>query len=114
MAAQAASFLAVAASPDGERIAATGWDGALRLWDRASGRSLGPPLEAHGDYTRGIAWLDEEHVLTGSGARSLIAWDMSPAGWLDRACELAGRDLSSAEWRRYLPDEPYRGTCSSR
>jgi hypothetical protein len=114
LAAQAADLLALAASPDGTRIAAVGWDGALRLWDRASGRALGTPLEAHGDYTRSIAWLDREHLLTGSFIGGLIAWDMAPAHWAARACALAGRDLTPAEWARYLPGQPYRRTCAGR
>jgi WD40 repeat protein len=113
LAAQGAQLLAVAPSPDGARIAAVGWDGALRLWDRASGRALGPPLDAHGDYTRGIAWLDNEHLLTGSGGGSLIAWHLSPSSWVERACELAGRDLTRSEWARYLPDQPFRRTCTA-
>jgi hypothetical protein len=27
------------------------------------------------------------------------------------ACTFARRNLSQAEWRKYLPDEPYRKTC---
>lgn len=111
LAAQSAQLLALATSPDGTRIAAVSWDGALRLWDRASGRAIGTPLEAHDDYTRSIAWLDREHLLTGSSGGVLIAWDMAPADWAVRACELAGRDLTRAEWARYLPGQPYRKTC---
>jgi WD40 repeat protein len=113
LAAQSAQILALAASPDGARIAAVSWDGALRLWDRASGRPIGPPLEANGDYTRSIVWFDEHHLLTGSFVGGLIAWDMAPSDWALSACRLAGRDLTDAEWHRYLPDQPYRRTCTT-
>ena len=29
----------------------------------------------------------------------------------ERACALAGRNLTTAEWERFLPGEPYRRTC---
>jgi hypothetical protein len=31
--------------------------------------------------------------------------------WLDLACQLAGRNLSQAEWKEYLGDIPYQKTC---
>jgi WD40 repeat protein len=112
LAAQAVQLLALAASPDGSRIAGVGWDGALRLWDRASGRAIGPPLQVHGGYTRSIAWLEGGQLLTGSFVGTLVAWDMTPAHWAKQACALAGRDLTRAEWVRWLPDQPYRRTCA--
>jgi hypothetical protein len=49
--------------------------------------------------------------LTGSrgiGARAGSANDASLPGL---ACALAGRDLTAAEWIRYLPGQPYRQVC---
>jgi WD40 repeat protein len=112
LAAQVTVLLALATSPDGARIAGVGWDGALRLWDRATGRTIGPPMQTNGEYTRSIAWFDRTHLLTGSFPGVLVAWDMTPAHWADRACALAGRDLTPAEWARWLPDQPYRRTCA--
>jgi hypothetical protein len=33
------------------------------------------------------------------------------ATWVQRACRIAGRNLTRAEWRRYFPDRPYELTC---
>jgi hypothetical protein len=33
--------------------------------------------------------------------------------WRRRICALVGRNLTGQEWRRYLPDRPYRETCHS-
>ena len=38
-------------------------------------------------------------------------YPLDPARWLARACTVAGRDLTQAEWDRYLPDRPYRPVC---
>jgi len=40
-----------------------------------------------------------------------VAWNLDIAHWTDTACRLAGRNLTQAEWTRYLPAEPYRSTC---
>jgi class 3 adenylate cyclase/WD40 repeat protein len=99
-------------SPDGSRIVATTRDGAVRIWDRATRRSIGPPLAAHDVQALGIAFLDDHRLMTGGYDGSVVSWDLEPSSWLATACRLAGRDLTEAEWRQYLPDRPYRRTCA--
>ena len=60
--------------------------GSLRLWDRASGRAIGPPLDAFGEYTRSVVWFGRQHLLTASFTGELIDGDMVPAHWASRAC----------------------------
>lgn len=38
-------------------------------------------------------------------------WDANPAAWRERACSVAGRNLSRAEWEALLPGRAYRQTC---
>jgi hypothetical protein len=41
--------------------------------------------------------------------------DLAPTdtrGWLRVACTASGRDMTRAEWRRYLPGSPWEPTCS--
>ena len=104
----------VAVSADGHTIAAVSRDGALRLWDRASRRPIGPPMSAHRDLTPTITYLADGSMLTGGFDADIIAWDLKPADWVARACQLAGRDLTQAEWQEYLPNQPYRRTCTDR
>lgn len=40
-----------------------------------------------------------------------LVWTVDPAAWTRLACTIAGRNLTAAEWRQYLPDRPYRATC---
>ena len=42
----------------------------------------------------------------------VMRYPMAPSDWLRAACEVAGRDLTRAEWDRYLPGRSYRATCS--
>jgi hypothetical protein len=43
---------------------------------------------------------------------SPIMWDIDPQSWREKACTVAGRNLTKTEWDKYMPtDEPYRATC---
>ena len=46
---------------------------------------------------------------TGDG----VAWDVDPAVWRQRACAVARRTLTQAEWQEFLPSRPYEPACSS-
>ena len=84
-------------------------------------------LPGHGGHVR-EAHLDPlgERLITVATGDRMIVWDLSVAGgsaardpaltdtrgWLEAACDAAGRDLTRVEWRRYLPESPWRPTCS--
>ena len=47
-----------------------------------------------------------------SGGATIILWDVSVEAWQNRACRIANRNLTRAEWRQYMGDiAPYRATC---
>ena len=35
--------------------------------------------------------------------RNPLLWNVDPADWIRTACTIAGRNLTQAEWRQYLP-----------
>lgn len=43
----------------------------------------------------------------------IVHWDPRPQSWIDRACSIAARDLSAAEWNTYLPGVPHQRTCTA-
>jgi WD40 repeat protein len=102
----------LAISSDESLLVALDMDGSLHLWNLDSGRALGPPLRTDFANLGPVLLPDGQHVITGS-IDGLLSWDLDPDTWRATACELAGRDLSEEEWATFLPDEPYRGTCSS-
>jgi hypothetical protein len=36
----------------------------------------------------------------------------TPSAWIDRACEIAGRELTDDEWQRYVGDGDAPELCS--
>ena len=51
------------------------------------------------------------NTLIPSGGAMSIQWDLGLGLWKARACRVANRNLTRAEWRQYLGDEPYSVLC---
>ena len=98
-------------SPDGKTLATSTDDGNLRLWDVATRKLIGAPL--HGSYTGGTVrfFPDGKHVLGVFGSGTGIVWNVDPAGWKAKACSVAGRNLTRAEWTDFLGRRSYRKVC---
>ncbi len=100
-------------SPDGAILATAGPDGSPILWDVKSHKQLGSPLPGPFQQTR-------VNVAFAPDGRSLIAhyydgqawrWDVDASSWRDRACSVAGRNLTRDEWEKFVPGRRYRPTC---
>ena len=67
---------AVAWSPDGSRLAGTGNDGTLRLWDPGSGAETACIDTDHRDRVHSVAWsADGHHLATCDDTGLVIIWD---------------------------------------
>jgi WD40 repeat protein len=105
------AFRRVEISQDGRLLAATSDNGTVSLWDLGTRRQLGRPLAGHTDHAHGVAFADGGNtMITSSWDGSLIFWDLRPASWQAKACELAGRNLTQDEWRRFVGGD-YRRAC---
>ena len=106
---------------DGETIVTSGADGRVALYDARNDIVRAVPLPGSSDprvsanlqgYTHLLPDIDGEIVAL-SGERNGHVYPLDPDVWLAQACAIAGRDLTQGEWERYLPERPYRRTCSS-
>jgi WD40 repeat protein len=101
----------VEVSPDGTTAATIGPEGDVTLWDTATWRPYGQPLfddQVTGflhfsrDGERLEAWLND-------GTRSVVS--VEPRAWIEAACAIAARDLTTDEWAVVRPGVEPRSTC---
>jgi WD40 repeat protein len=103
----------IAFDPTGQRFATTGGqDGTVKLWSSSTLQQEGTALNTEQGAAATAAF--------GPGGKRLLVvddhgngftWPTSLAAWEQRACTVAGRNLTRAEWTRYLPGHPYARVC---
>jgi DNA-binding SARP family transcriptional activator/WD40 repeat protein len=85
---------------------------AAQLWDAATLEPIGEPLAIG---PKGAGYVDRNETGTkaviGSGGGIALVWDLDLGRWEAMACAIAGRNLTRAEWARYLPGMAYHSTC---
>jgi WD40 repeat protein len=106
---------------DGQWLVATGGDTkpGAQLYDARTQQPIGVPFPIKhvrgDDYNYGIGYPVAVNDLgTQFAAGELnapVLWDVDPNHWQKIACTIAGRNLSQAEWRTYLPNLRYHRTC---
>jgi DNA-binding SARP family transcriptional activator/WD40 repeat protein len=101
----------VAFAPDGHQFAALHTN-RIGLWDGHTGAYQGslplPSLATGGS----IRYLPNSSgvVIAARDGRTWIANTRTDT-WADRACTIAGRNLTQAEWTKFFPSRHYEVTC---
>jgi WD40 repeat protein len=97
----------------GDRLAlvSSGGDGKIIWWDWETRMPLRPPLPTGQESEWMRVSADGERILI--SFTNPVAWviDADLLPWPERACAIANRNLTAAEWDYYLPDRPYQSTC---
>jgi DNA-binding SARP family transcriptional activator/WD40 repeat protein len=101
---------------DDDRTAvATNEDGTVALFDTERAVVRGTPLRGAVDVGPAATYLFPDpgrEIVAISERPSVLRYPTDPAVWLGEACAVAGRDLTTAEWDRYVPGRPWEPTCT--
>ena len=88
----------VAFSPDGGTLVSAGSDGTVRLWDAATRRPLGAPIQAHSGKVTSVAFSPDGKTLASAGEdENVVQWDVAtrkPLGDIRVTAPLAPRRQS--------------------
>jgi WD40 repeat protein len=106
------SISGMAFSPDGSRLAFSDFAAKrIRLWDVDRRRQLGSMTV--GSAAASLAFSPDGRELALGGNDGTIGLRAaSQAGWERHLCEVAGREMTRAEWRSLVPGLPYRHVCN--
>jgi len=97
----------------GSLIVTGGTDGTIRLFDTETLEQVGANLPANDNVLALADVLPGDEMLVLSFTGQAWRWDLDPARWARQACAVANRNLTSSEWRAFLPGWNYAPSCSS-
>ena len=83
----------------------------MRLFDVADGQALGTLPGTSGTTAVPMFMPGGTGLVAGQQDGSATLWDLRPASLARRACEIAGRRLTHAEWDAALPGRAYAPAC---
>jgi WD40 repeat protein len=108
-----ANVTSVGFARDGELLVIVGDDGSVRLWDVEQQISAGLICKGSGGASASPPWYDEStDSLWVATSGQVLRFPLDPQRWVDRACEIVGRDFTQAEWDRFVPGgEPLQSSC---
>ena len=103
----------VAFDQSGRRFVTTGYeDGTIKLWFTAGLQQEGPRLVSDPDATSAAAFEPGDGgLLVVDDHGGAFTWPTSLTAWQQRACSLAGRNLTRAEWAEFVGGPRYTTVC---
>ena len=98
-------------TPDWSMFAAGNDDGTVVLRNVATGEQVGPPLVAASNQPVSVRFGADGNLIVTTEDGGLWRWNVSLPAMLDRACAIAGRNLTSQEWADLHTNRPYVKAC---
>jgi WD40 repeat protein len=91
----------------------TGASSQVELWDTATRQPVGMRVSVPTpEPFLTFANSQGTRIVVGATNGNATVLDLDAGSWQRTACQLAGRNLTRAEWALYLPDQPYHATCA--
>jgi WD40 repeat protein len=104
----------VSFSPDGKMLATGSYDKQVNLWNitNPEAPALISKMIGHTQSVNTVTFTPLGDFIASLGDdNKIIFWDINPESWAQKACSIAGGDLTSIEWNQFFPSENYRQTC---
>jgi hypothetical protein len=98
----------VAISSDGKLVATTSNDNTARVWDTATGREY--VRLSYPDRPAAVAFASGP-LLAVAVKRTVLLEPFRTEDLISDLCARMTRNLTPAEWKQYIGNEPYRPTC---
>ncbi|MBL8351029.1 MAG: hypothetical protein JNL87_12035 [Burkholderiaceae bacterium] len=97
----------------GRLLVSSSDDGTIRLWDLARRESIAVIRSGADRFSGPVALSrDASRLATRADSGAAYVFDLDARRLAERACQVANRNLSCTEWRRYIgAGAPYRATC---
>lgn len=100
---------------DGKLLVLTGLDGTVRLWDVERNVSAGVAWSGTGSTATSASWFDADtNSMWVATSEKVLNIPLDPAQWIERACDVVGRNLTQDEWDRYVPGSEQRQSACGR
>jgi hypothetical protein len=101
----------LALDADARRLMVRADDDSLRFFDVATRTQLGDPIDTD-LMGAGAAFRSDGLAAAAATRQGIVSWDLDPQRWVEAACNLTFRNMTQAEWDRYIGDlAEYRETC---
>jgi DNA-binding SARP family transcriptional activator/WD40 repeat protein len=101
--------VSLAFGADGQTVLSGGTDGRVLVLDRRSGAVLagfGP-----GGSVAVTAYAHGSDVIVVENFAAIRSFRLDRTAWIERACAIAGRDMTAEEWARLMPGRPRIEVC---
>ncbi len=85
----------------------------FQLWDISTEQPLSDPIETDEQISH-LSFSPDGRFLMTVGDGDVTLWNIEPAAWLARVCQMVNRDLSEDEWEQFVGSQiPYQPICSN-
>jgi WD40 repeat protein len=103
----------IAFDPTGQRFATTATqDGTVKLFTTSTLQQEGTTLNTDQGATSTAAFgLHGNSLLVVNDHGNAYTLPVSPTAWEQRACAIAGRNLTRQDWNRLVPGQSYSTIC---
>jgi hypothetical protein len=98
----------------GSRMLVTAPDQTVQVYDMASRTRIGEAIPAAAADGMVEGWLRPDGAAVAvNGPFGVLEWTLDPEALAAAACQLAGRNLTRAEWATYMTGQPFEQTCAA-